>query len=51
MGLVRKLDHEFYYIRVGTVLDGDKAQNMAKVVVEDEYRKWSLEMKGKFISV
>lgn len=51
MGLVRELDHEFYCIRVGTVLDDEKAQNMATVVVEDEYRGWSLEMKGKFIPV
>lgn len=51
MGLLREWDHGFYIIRVGTVLDNDKAQNITLVVAEDEHRQWSLERKGEFIAV
>ena len=51
VGLLREWDHGFYIIRVGTVLDNDKAQNITLVVAEDEHRQWSLERKGEFIAV
>lgn len=48
MGLVKEWDRGFYCVRVGTILDADKAQNMVVVMAENEHREWSLEMKGEF---
>lgn len=51
MGLVREWDRGFYCIRVGTVLDADKAQDIAMVEPGDEHGGWSLKIKGEFSSV